>query len=254
MCVKCDQKLKYKQGKRFTSYVPLHGHSTYSQGDGVTKIEDIMTRAKEVGAPGISLTEHGNMSSFYKFYKHATEAGINPIVGCELYTNDLYHADHEKFLDLKKGSVDVIGDAGEHLDKSAAANNHTLVYAKNYDGVKNLLNVSNQSFDTFYRKPLSSMENVYNTLDSNNIITTGCLQSKWNQYILSGREDEALKLIKKYHDKFGDDFYLEIQLNNLDIQMQCNNFYHKVYEKTGIKPVFALDYHYANMQRQINMV
>ena len=91
MCVKCDYKLKYKQGNKFTSYIPLHGHSTYSQGDGVTKIEDIMTRAKEVGAKGISLTEHGNMSSFYKFYKHAMETGINPIIGCELYTNDLYH-------------------------------------------------------------------------------------------------------------------------------------------------------------------
>ena len=50
MCVKCDYKLKYKQGKKFTSYIPLHGHSTYSQGDGVTKIEDIMKRASEVGA------------------------------------------------------------------------------------------------------------------------------------------------------------------------------------------------------------
>jgi DNA polymerase-3 subunit alpha len=188
MCVKCDYKLKYKQGKKFTSYIPLHGHSTYSQGDGVTKIEDIMTRAKEVGADGISLTEHGNMSSFYKFYKHAKEAGINPIVGCELYTNDLYHNDNAKFLDLKRGTAEVIGDAGEHLDKSAAANNHTLVYAKNYDGVKNLLNISNESFDHYYRKPLSSMEKVYNGLNENNIITTGCLQSKWNQYILSGNK------------------------------------------------------------------
>jgi len=246
MCQKCDLKLKYKTGNKFTNYVPLHGHSTYSQGDGVTKIEDIMTRAKEVGAPGISLTEHGNMSSFYKFYKHAKESNINPIVGCELYTNDLYHSDNEKFLELKKGSTDVIGDAGEHLDKTAAANNHTLVYSKNYEGVKNILKVSNASFDTFYRKPLSSMDKVYNTLDENNIITTGCLQSKWNQYILAGNEVAALELIKKYRDKFGDDFYLEIQLNNLDIQMQCNNFYHKVYQKTGIKPVFSLDYHYAN--------
>ena len=71
MCIKCDYKLKYKKGNKFTSYIPLHGHSTYSQGDGVTKIEDIMKRAGEVGAKGISLTEHGNMSSFYKFYKHA---------------------------------------------------------------------------------------------------------------------------------------------------------------------------------------
>ena len=76
MCVKCDYKLKYKKGNKFTSYIPLHGHSTYSQGDGVTKIEDIMKRAKEVGAPGISLTEHGNMSSFYKFYKHAMETDM----------------------------------------------------------------------------------------------------------------------------------------------------------------------------------
>ena len=140
MCKKCDYKLKYKKGNKFTSYIPLHGHSTYSQGDGVTKIEDIMARAKEIGAPGISLTEHGNMSSFYKFYNHAMESGINPIVGCELYTNDLYHSDNEKFLELKRGSADVVGDAGEHLDKTAAANNHTLVYSKNYEGVKNLLN------------------------------------------------------------------------------------------------------------------
>tara|TARA_R110002051_G_scaffold316777_3_gene396840 strand:+ start:225 stop:3578 length:3354 start_codon:yes stop_codon:yes gene_type:complete len=246
MCTKCEQKLKYKQGNKFTSYIPLHGHSTYSQGDGVTKIEDIMTRAKEVGATGISLTEHGNMSSFYKFYKHAMETGINPIIGCELYTNDLYHNNNDKFLEIKRGTSEVIGDAGEALDKSAAANNHTLVYAKNYEGVKNILNISNSSFDTFYRKPLSSMKKVYDVLDENNIITTGCLQSKWNQLVLAGNEVEALKLIKQYKDKFGDDFYLEIQLNNLDIQMQCNNFYHKVYEKTGIKPVFALDYHYAN--------
>jgi|7_EtaG_2_1085326.scaffolds.fasta_scaffold00747_10 DNA polymerase-3 subunit alpha len=245
MCEKCDYKLKYKTGNKFTSYIPLHGHSTYSQGDGVTKIEDIMKRANEVGATGVSLTEHGNMSSFYKFYKHAVETGINPIIGCELYTNDLYHNNNDKFLEIKRDKLETIGDADD-FDKSDASNNHTLVYAKNYKGVKNLFNISNESFNNFYRKPLSSMDKVYKGLNENNIITTGCLQSKWNQYILSGNETEALKLIKKFKDKFGDDFYLEIQLNNLDIQMQCNNFYHKVYEKTGIKPVFALDYHYAN--------
>ena len=55
--------------RRHKTYIPLHGHSTYSQGDGVTRIEDIVTRTKEIGAPGIGLTEHGNMSSYYKFYK-----------------------------------------------------------------------------------------------------------------------------------------------------------------------------------------
>ena len=75
------------------------------------------------------------------------------------------------------------------------------------------------------------MARVYNGLNENNIITTGCLQSKWNQLVLAGKEVEALELVKKFRDKFGEDFYLEVQLNNLDIQMTCNNFYKKVYEK-----------------------
>ena len=245
MCKNCNVE-SHKEGEKFKSYVPLHGHSSYSQGDGVSKIEDIIERVKEIGAPGVSLTEHGNMSSFYKFYKQAKAGKVNPIVGCELYTNDLYHNDKEKFLEIKRGSVEMVGDAGETLTKSDADNNHTLVYAKNYEGIKNILKVSNASFETFYRKPLSSLQMVYDTLDENNIITTGCLQSKWNQLVLAGRETEALELIKKFRDKFGEDFYLEVQLNNLGMQKTCNDFYKKVYEKTGIKPVFSLDYHYVN--------
>ena len=51
MCIKCEQKLKYKKGNKFTSYIPLHGHSTYSQGDGVTKIEDISFGRFPDGSP-----------------------------------------------------------------------------------------------------------------------------------------------------------------------------------------------------------
>ena len=245
---KADYKLKYKDGdKKFDTYIPLHGHSTYSQGDGVTKIADIIKRTKEIGADAVSLTEHGNMSSFYKFWKEAKANDVKPIVGCELYLNDLYYSDREKFLKIKRNKGGDIEGAGDAADMSGlASNNHQLVYCKNYEGVKNLIGLSNVGFEEFYRKPLVDTNETFERLDTNNIVTTGCLQSIFNQQIREGNEVEAIKLIKKWHEKFGEDFYLEVQLNQLKEQHQCNAFYNKVYDKTGIKPVFALDYHYAN--------
>jgi DNA polymerase-3 subunit alpha len=239
-----------EEKRKHNHYIPLHGHSVYSFGDGVTKIEDIIARTKEIGADAVALTEHGNMSSFLKFYKAAKESNIKPIIGCELYLNDLYYENKEKFLLMKKGGS-ITDDEGIGADESDeygqnADNNHCLVYAKNYTGVSNIIHLSNVGFQNFYRKPLIDTKNLFSMLDENNIVTTGCMQSKFNQMILAGNVDEAAKLIKKYRDKFGDDFYLEIQLNQLKEQQQINDFYQMVHKKTGIKPVFALDYHYAN--------
>ena len=228
--------------RRHKTYIPLHGHSTYSQGDGVTRIEDIITRAKEIGAPGIGLTEHGNMSSYYKFYKECTDNDIKPIIGCELYINDLFHSDNERFLEIKRNKGD---EKKQYSDTSEASNKHQIVYCKNYEGVKNLIGLSNVGFENFYRRPLVSNKLLFDRLDNNNIVTTGCIQSCFNRFIIEDNDNEALKLIKTYYDKFGKDFYLEIQINKLGEQIKCNNFYKKIYDKTGIKPVLSIDYHYA---------
>ena len=71
------------------NYVPLHGHSVYSIGDGIAKIEDIIQRLQKLKIDACAITEHGNMSSFLKFYKAAKDANIKPIIGCELYQNEL---------------------------------------------------------------------------------------------------------------------------------------------------------------------
>tara|TARA_Y100000310_G_scaffold273645_1_gene289206 strand:+ start:5463 stop:8744 length:3282 start_codon:yes stop_codon:yes gene_type:complete len=221
------------------TYIPLHGHSTYSQGDGVARISDIVERTKEIGANAVGLSEHGNMSSFFKFYKECIENDVKPIIGCELYLNDLYYSDNEQFLEIRQKEKD-------KTKKAIADNYHQIAYCKNYKGVQNLIHLTNIGFENFYRKPLVSTELLFEKLDNNNIVTTGCLQSVFNRLIVSGKENEALALIKKFYDKFGEDFYLEIIINQLDEQKKCNNFYKKVYEKTGIKPVFATDYHYVD--------
>jgi len=233
------------------SYIPLHGHSTYSFGDGVTRIPDIVARTKEIGADAVALTEHGNMASFLKFWKECKEQGVKPILGCELYINDLFHADVDRFKEAKKELRDAkraakeAGDDSDEFD-SESNNNHFLAYCRNYEGVKNLIRLSNMGFENFYRKPLVSTEMIWEQLDDNNIITTGCIQSRFNQLVLQGDEPGAEALIKKFADKFGDNFYLEVQLNELDMQAQVGEFYHRLWKRTGLKPVFALDYHYAN--------
>ena len=232
------------------TYVPLHGHSTYSFNDGVTKIEDIIKKAKEIGTDSIGLTEHGNLSSFYKFYKAAKESNIKPIIGCEFYQNDLYFDNRELFLQTKKKSSksekEIEDDEESDEYGTQSSNNHFLAYATDYEGVKNLIKLSNIGFENFYRKPLVSSQLIFEKLDDHNIVTTGCLQSKINQLLLSGNESEAIDLLKKLRNKFDKNFYIEIQLNHLDEQKRVNSFYEKVYNKTGIKPVLGIDFHYAN--------
>jgi DNA polymerase-3 subunit alpha len=237
---------------RRSTYVPLHGHTTYSIGDGVTRIDDLIERLKEIKAPAAGLTEHGNMSSFLKFYRAAKANNINPILGCELYINELYYKDRDKFLELKKNNKnkdkEEFDDTEEVFgDIESPDNNHQIVYATNYEGLRKIIHLSNKGFYNFYYKPLVNLDLVYNDLDfETNILTTGCLNSYFNKAILDERYDEAERLIKKFHDKFSSNFYLEIQFNNLEEQTKVNNFYIDFFKKTNIKPLLSLDYHYAN--------
>ena len=232
------------------TYIPLHGHSTYSIGDGVTKIEDIINKVKLIGADACALTEHGNMSSFLKFYKHAKINNIKPIIGCELYHNDLFYNDKEKFLSLKRKKIDDKNE-NENEDEEITVynekNSHFLAYALNYEGLKNIIHLSNIGFENFYRKPIINTDLIFEKLnEKDNVITTGCLNSEFNKMILLNKENEIIDKLKKYKDKFDKNFYLEIQINGLDEQNFVNEFYFKNYKKLELKPIFALDYHYAN--------
>jgi len=241
-------KLKYKNGSKFDTYIPLHGHSTYSLGDGVARLSDIVSKTKEIGANAVGLTEHGNMLSFFKFYNEAKANDVIPIIGVELYVNDLFYDDKEAFLKAKRSK----GDEDENeLELDAAtdtSNAHFVVYCKNLKGMHNLIHLSNIGFFNFYRKPLVKLDMMFEHLDENNIVTTGCVNSPFNKLILLGKLDEAEKLLKRFKKHFKDDFYFEIQANGMEEQKIVNDFYEEAHTRHNVKPVFALDYHYANKE------
>ena len=68
------------------AFTHLHVHTEYSLLDGAARIKDIVARAKELGMDSLAITDHGVMFGVIEFYRACREAGIKPIIGCEVYT------------------------------------------------------------------------------------------------------------------------------------------------------------------------
>ena len=67
------------------NFTHLHVHTEYSLLDGSNKINEYVSRVKELGMKSAAITDHGVMFGCIDFYKAAKAAGIKPILGCEVY-------------------------------------------------------------------------------------------------------------------------------------------------------------------------
>lgn len=208
------------------SYVNLHCHSHYSLLDGLGSPAKIIARAKELGMPAAALTDHGNMYGAIEFYKEAREAGIKPIIGCEIYV-----ARRTRF------------------DKTPQIDNrpyHLILLAKNYQGYENLMEiVTKANLEGFYYKPRAD----YGLIKAHSeglIATSACLQGHLARAILNGNEDEIEEVIKTHVDIFGkENYFLEVQDHayNED-QTIVNEKIVELGKKHGIGLVATNDSHY----------
>ena len=207
-------------------FTHLHTHSHYSLLDGLSKIDDIVNRTKELGMDSLALTDHGNLYGAIDFYKKAKAAGIKPIIGCELYVAK-----------------------GNHLDKRPNVDDeryHLVVLAKNQTGYKNLVKlVSKAHLDGFYYKPRVD-KNLLREHSEGLIALSACLGGEISQTLLNKNIEQAEKVAFEYQDIFGKgNYFLELQQHpNVAEQNLVNPMILELARKTGIPLVGTQDSHY----------
>ncbi|HVN84707.1 MAG TPA: DNA polymerase III subunit alpha [Candidatus Binatia bacterium] len=211
------------------SFVHLHLHTQYSLLDGANKIEHLIPRVKAAGMPAVAMTDHGNMFGTVEFYKAAVAAGVQPILGCEVYVAP--GSRHEK--------RPIRGD-----DYEAGGNFHLILLAMNRDGYRNLCRLVTLGYtEGFYYKPRIDKD-VLRELNGGLIALSGCLASEVNQAIASGSMERARAVLEEYRAIFDDRYYVEIQDNHLPQQERANTELIRLAHEMGLPLVATNDCHY----------
>ncbi len=171
-------------------FAHLHVHTEYSLLDGLSRIPQLVGRAAELGMDALAITDHGALYGVVEFYSHCQEAGIKPIIGCELYLAQ--ESRHKK----------------ENSEKRPY---HLTVLAQDNEGYQNLVKlVSKAHLEGFYYRPRVDKE-LLQQHSQGLIVLAGCPNAEIPRYIAQGQMAEARKAALWYREVFGQRFFLEIQ-------------------------------------------
>lgn len=209
-----------------TEFVHLHNHSEYSLLDGLSRVEDMVEKAKELGFTSLALTDHGNMYGAITFYQLCLKAGIKPIIGCEIYITS------------------------NRFEKGQANNdyNHLILLAKDQTGYKNLIKIVTASYlEGFYYKPRTDID-LLKKYSEGLICLTACLNGYIADPLMQENDKEAEKRLKLLQEIYGDgNLYLEIQRHeNLPQADVLTDKLVEMSRKFGVPLVATNDNHYVN--------
>ncbi len=206
-------------------FVHLHNHSDFSLLDGACRIDKLVSLAYEYGMPAVAMTDHGNLFGAVKFYNAAMNAGVKPIIGCEVY---------------------VAPGSRKNMDKNDERRYHHLILlVENEIGYKNLcLLVSIGYLEGFYYKPRIDKE-ILGEHSEGLIALSACLGGEVSSELNKGNYPAAEKAALEYRRLMGENnFFLELQNHGLPEQRSVNIGLKKISEKTGIPLVATNDCHF----------
>src|SRR5271169_4837049 len=207
-----------------SQFVHLHLHTDYSMLDGACNIERLVKRVKELDMPAVAVTDHGNIFGAVEFHNAAKQAGVKPILGCELYI--CKKEDHRASPE---------GDTYNHL----------IVLAENDEGYRNLVKiVSEASLHGFYYKPRVSKR--FLAEHAKGLIgLSACLKGEVAESLTEGKYEAARQAATTFNDIFGDgNFYLEIQDQGIPEEQRIQPNLLKLEKELGIPLVATNDSHY----------
>ena len=206
-------------------FAHLHVHSEYSLLDGLSRIPALASRAKEMGMTALGLTDHGSMYGAVDFYLACKEAGIKPVIGCELY--------------VARGKMSDRGPADKNYT-------HLTVLAQNNTGYRNLMQLSSKAhLEGFYYKPRVDRALLERHADGL-IVLSGCPSSEISTLLIDDEYTKAREVIRWCKDTFPS-FYMEIQRHkNLDFLERLNRGILTLADEMKIPIVATNDLHYVD--------
>ena len=260
-------------------FVHLHVHSHYSILDGASSIDKLISRAIELGMPGIALTDHGNMFGVKEFLAKANK--VNSKVNEEINQLKLDIESAEKEIENGNGNPErlqelklklkeaqgklfkpIVGcevymakkSRFDRTDKEDRHNFHLILLAKNKEGYHNLMKLVSYGYtEGFYYKPRIDKE-LLRKYSKGIIASSACLGGEIPQAILNGNMESAERLVYEYKEIFGDDFYLELMLHKsgepridyevYENQLKVNKAIAELSMKTGVKCIATNDVHF----------
>lgn len=187
-----------------SGFAHLHVHTEYSLLDGMCKIKDLVARAKELGMDALAITDHGAMYGVMEFYQEAQQAGIKPIIGCEVYL-----APKSRF---------------KHAPRAEGRLFHLVLLVKDETGYKNLIQLTTKAhLEGFYYKPRVDKE-LLQEHSAGLIALSACGSGEIPRLIQEGQIDAARDAIRWYQETFGpQNFYLELQRHVGMPEMEATN-------------------------------
>lgn len=196
-----------------SNYVVYHLHDEMSLLDSVTKFTDYVDMAVENKMKAIACTNHGNIYHWIERVLYCQKKGIKYLHGCEVYLT-------------------------ESLEDKIRDNYHTVLIAKNQEGIKELNTLVGLATrkDHMYYKPRLSFEEFLNISD-NIIKISACLQSPLNRY---DKKTSLYEKVSKHYD------YYEIQYHNCDDQREYNYYLYELSKKNNIPLIVGTDTHSSN--------
>ena len=171
-------------------FTHLHVHTEYSMLDGISRIPDLVARTGELGMDALAITDHGTFYGVVDFYSACKEAGIKPIIGCEVYVAH-----------------------GSRFDKTGSERspNHLVLLARDNVGYQNLMRlVTKAHVEGFHYRPRIDSE-LLEEYHQGLVALSGCPSAEVPRLLVDGNHQEAARAASWYKELFGDGYFLELQ-------------------------------------------
>jgi DNA polymerase-3 subunit alpha len=206
-------------------FAHLHVHSEYSLLDGLSKVKDLVQRARELGMDSLAITDHGVMYAALDFYQQAVEHGIKPIIGCEVY--------------LARKSMQ------SRRPRRDSRPYHLVLLAENETGYRNLIHLTTKShLEGFYYKPRIDKQ-LLSERSAGLIALSACASGEVSRLLIQERRDAARRAAAWYRDLFGPErYYLELQEHDIPELAKINGELIDIARELDIPLVATNDVHY----------